>query len=479
MRRLVALVLAAVLVTACGNGGHKAASTVPPQPTLPAGDTLPPSEETTPEAAPPATTDVAPPDAIGRLAASFTAQLISRQKKDVGLGPLACRDLAGIGGLHPAAVGRRRVLQPVQGGHDQGSPGRVPRHLHRRRERVALRRRPPVLRRRRQGRSGAVPGHVPGARRRVGEAPRGDAVAGDGVGDRPGRAAGYHRELNRSRSAIASGNIGASSSPSPGLRQREPRSHGGLEVGHDGRVGQQRRDPGRGRAERHDPGAAHLAAGPRPAPAPPPPPGARRRRGRPPAARRARREPSSRGQPRDAERRLGRRRRHAVVDHADAGAGRPGRGSGAAARDRRCRRRPSRARRRPRRPDRPRSARCGPGRERHAGAEQREVVGALERDDAPLRRDVGGHGAVQLGVVGPQAGDDGDLGRGRHPRQVGARQLGDQDRGRLEQRRPLVEVGVGPRVGRRAPCGPSRTAGRRRRASPPAVARRSSCRPCP
>ncbi len=97
MRRLVALVLAALLVTACGNGGDKPASTVPPQPTLPAGDTLPPSGDTTPEA-PPATTDVAPPDAIGRLAASFTAQLISRQKKDVGLGPLACRDLAGSAG---------------------------------------------------------------------------------------------------------------------------------------------------------------------------------------------------------------------------------------------------------------------------------------------------------------------------------------------------------------------------------------------
>ena len=97
MRRLVALVLAALLVTACGNGGDKPSSTVPPQPTLPAGDTLPPSVDTTPEA-PPATTDVAPPDAIGRLAASFTAQLISRQKKDVGLGPLACRDLAGSAG---------------------------------------------------------------------------------------------------------------------------------------------------------------------------------------------------------------------------------------------------------------------------------------------------------------------------------------------------------------------------------------------
>ncbi len=96
MRRLVALVLAALLVTACGNGGGKPAATVPPQPSLPAGDTLPPPEDTT--AAPTATSDVAPPDAIGRLAASFTGQLLVRQKKEEGLGPLACRDLAGSAG---------------------------------------------------------------------------------------------------------------------------------------------------------------------------------------------------------------------------------------------------------------------------------------------------------------------------------------------------------------------------------------------
>ena len=76
MRRLVALVLAAVLVTACGDGDDKAASTVPPQPTSPAGDTLP----LAPEQPAATSTDVAPPDAIGRLAASFTAQLLVRQK---------------------------------------------------------------------------------------------------------------------------------------------------------------------------------------------------------------------------------------------------------------------------------------------------------------------------------------------------------------------------------------------------------------
>jgi hypothetical protein len=43
----------------------------------------------------PATTDVSAPDAIARLAASFTAELLERQAKNVGLGPAACRDLAG------------------------------------------------------------------------------------------------------------------------------------------------------------------------------------------------------------------------------------------------------------------------------------------------------------------------------------------------------------------------------------------------
>ena len=94
MRRLVALVLAVLLVTACGNGGGKPAATVPPQPTLPAGGTFPPSGQS----APTATSDVAPPDAIGRLAASFTTRFLVRQNRDVGLGPLACRDLAGSAG---------------------------------------------------------------------------------------------------------------------------------------------------------------------------------------------------------------------------------------------------------------------------------------------------------------------------------------------------------------------------------------------
>lgn len=96
MRRLVALVLAAALVTACGNGGDKAVTTVPPQPTLPPDATLPPAPEQPAPA--PTTTDVSVPDAIGRLAASFTAQLLVRQKKEIGLGPLACRDLAGSAG---------------------------------------------------------------------------------------------------------------------------------------------------------------------------------------------------------------------------------------------------------------------------------------------------------------------------------------------------------------------------------------------
>lgn len=98
MRRLVAFVLAAVLVTACGDGGDQAAPTVPLQPTPTAGDPGPSPTETAPGTTAPAATDVAPPDAIGRLAASFTAQLMARQKRDVGLGPLACRDLAGSAG---------------------------------------------------------------------------------------------------------------------------------------------------------------------------------------------------------------------------------------------------------------------------------------------------------------------------------------------------------------------------------------------
>ncbi len=99
MRRVVALVLAAVLVTACGDGGDKAASTSAPQLTLPPPSTQQVAPEpTSPSSTAPAATDVAPPDAIGRLAASFTGQLLVRQSKDEGLGPLACRDLAGTAG---------------------------------------------------------------------------------------------------------------------------------------------------------------------------------------------------------------------------------------------------------------------------------------------------------------------------------------------------------------------------------------------
>src|SRR3954454_11100331 len=99
MRRVVALVLAAVLVTACGDEGDKAASSSAPQLTLP-----PPSSQqiapdpTAPPSTAPAPTDVAPPDAIGRLAASFTGQLLVRQSRKEGLGPVACRDLAGQAG---------------------------------------------------------------------------------------------------------------------------------------------------------------------------------------------------------------------------------------------------------------------------------------------------------------------------------------------------------------------------------------------
>ncbi|MDX6377569.1 MAG: hypothetical protein QOE98_1872 [Gaiellaceae bacterium] len=98
MRGLVALVLAAAIVTGCGDEGDKAASTAASQPAPSPSGTLPTAPGQTTSTAPTATADVAPPDAIGRLAASFTGQLLVRQKKDVGLGPLACRDLAGSAG---------------------------------------------------------------------------------------------------------------------------------------------------------------------------------------------------------------------------------------------------------------------------------------------------------------------------------------------------------------------------------------------
>jgi hypothetical protein len=86
--RLVGLILLALALGGCGfgsGGSGGATTTAPKQATLPASPT-------------PTTTNVSVPDAIGRLAASFTAQLISRQQKAVGLGPLACRDLAGSAG---------------------------------------------------------------------------------------------------------------------------------------------------------------------------------------------------------------------------------------------------------------------------------------------------------------------------------------------------------------------------------------------
>jgi hypothetical protein len=101
MRRAAGLALLAATLTACGfgggGGGDGATSARPPQASLQAST----SGATTPAPQPPAaptTNDVAVPDAIGRLAASFTAQLLSRQNKQVGLGPLACRDLAGSAG---------------------------------------------------------------------------------------------------------------------------------------------------------------------------------------------------------------------------------------------------------------------------------------------------------------------------------------------------------------------------------------------
>jgi len=94
--RAAALVPLALVLTACGfgsSGGSSTSSAPPPQQTAPAGTAPAPQ----PPAAPTGT-DVSVPDAIGRLAASFTADLLVRQNKQVGLGPLACRDLAGTAG---------------------------------------------------------------------------------------------------------------------------------------------------------------------------------------------------------------------------------------------------------------------------------------------------------------------------------------------------------------------------------------------
>jgi len=106
MRRAAGLALLAVTLTACGfgsGGGGGSTSAPTPQASLPVsstpGTTAPPGTAPAPQPqAAPTTTDVSVPDAVGRLAASFTAELLSRQNKQVGLGPLACRDLAGSAG---------------------------------------------------------------------------------------------------------------------------------------------------------------------------------------------------------------------------------------------------------------------------------------------------------------------------------------------------------------------------------------------
>jgi hypothetical protein len=94
MRRAAGLLLLAVVLSACGFGGGggtpSTGATPSTQGTQPSG--------TTPAPQPPTGTAPSVPDAIGRLAASFTADLLVRQRKEVGLGPLACRDLAGSAG---------------------------------------------------------------------------------------------------------------------------------------------------------------------------------------------------------------------------------------------------------------------------------------------------------------------------------------------------------------------------------------------
>lgn len=99
MRRAVPvlIVLALCGLAGCGFGDDGGGSSTSAA-TAPAATTAPLAVPTQPAAPPAASTDVAPPDAIGRLAASFTAEFLVRQHKEVGLGPLACRDLAGDAG---------------------------------------------------------------------------------------------------------------------------------------------------------------------------------------------------------------------------------------------------------------------------------------------------------------------------------------------------------------------------------------------
>ena len=97
--RIAACLVLAVALAGCGfgsSGGSSTTSAPPAQQTAPTG-TAPAGTAPAPQP-PGASTDVSVPDAIGRLAASFTADLLVRQNKQVGLGPLACRDLAGTAG---------------------------------------------------------------------------------------------------------------------------------------------------------------------------------------------------------------------------------------------------------------------------------------------------------------------------------------------------------------------------------------------
>ena len=247
---------------------------------------------TAPTPTAPAATDVAPPDAIGRLAASFTGAAARRASRRRSRARAAGVPRPGrSGGLHPAAVRRRRVLQPVQGGQrDQDRPDEFLATCVGGENELALRRSTcstsstatrPV---RRQFRD-SCPAPDDASAKRL----EAMLALGDRVGDRPERAAAcYHRELNRSRSAIVEREHRrqqqpvARLPPAPARPRRRPR-------GRPRRVasGSSGDDPRRG--ARRTRRRARRAPRRRPAPAPAPPParGARRRRGRRPAARRA------------------------------------------------------------------------------------------------------------------------------------------------------------------------------------------------
>ena len=308
--RAAGLLLLAAVLSACGFGGgggridrrDAVDPATQPTPTTPA-----PQQPTAPTS-----TAVSAPDAIGRLAASFTADLLVRQQKQVGLGPLACRDLAGSAGCIQLLSGGGACSSRFKAGVIKDRPdeflatciaGDNSWHCDVDLQYFVT-----------GDKAGQAAFHdsCPAPDTRVGRPARGDAEGRRSVG---GRAApgdepdpDVHRELNRSRAGIVSGNIGASRIPSPG--SRAPPRPSSRPRGRPRRAPRRaRRRSAAPRAERDHPRAAHPGArlAQRPASS-----GARCTPGSSPPASSTTRSmpPSSRRQPLDAPRRLARRRRH-------------------------------------------------------------------------------------------------------------------------------------------------------------------------